>query len=59
MGVGEEEMGEQYGGGRNRENEKVMNKLTKQMKVEVSDFNGKFDPDVFHDWLVSLKNYFE
>jgi len=29
VGVGEEEMGEHLGGGRNRENEKVMNKLTK------------------------------
>jgi len=29
------------------------------MKVEVSDFNGKFDPDVFYDWLVSLEDYFE
>jgi hypothetical protein len=52
-------MREHLGGGRNRENENVMNKLTKQMKVEVSDFNGKFDPDVFHDWLVSLEDYFE
>jgi hypothetical protein len=52
-------MREHLGGGRNRENEKVMNKLTNQMKVEVSNFNGKFDPDVFHDWLVSLEDYFE
>jgi hypothetical protein len=52
-------MGEHLGGGRNRENKKVINKLIKQMKVEVSDFNGKFDPDVFHDWLVSLEDYFK
>ena len=59
IGVGDEEAGEHLGGGRNRQNERVMGELTKRMEVEVSDFNGKFGLDVFHVWLVFLEDYFE
>jgi hypothetical protein len=27
--------------------------------MKVTDFNEKFDHDTFHDWMVSLKDYFE
>jgi len=28
-------------------------------RVDVFDFTGRQDPDVFQDWLVSLEDYFE
>jgi hypothetical protein len=59
MGVSDEKVGEHLGGGRNRQNKRVMGELTTLIKVEVFDFNGKFGLDVFHVWLVFLKDYFE
>lgn len=40
-------------------NKQVFDELTKIVNVEEFDFNGKFDPDAFHDWMVSLDDYFE
>ncbi|KAK0596482.1 hypothetical protein LWI29_016081 [Acer saccharum] len=29
------------------------------MKVEVSDFLGRLNPDAFHDWITTLEDYFD
>jgi hypothetical protein len=42
-----------------KENERVLDELTKKIKVKVTDFNEKFDHNAFHDWMVSIKDYFE
>jgi hypothetical protein len=42
-----------------KENERVLDELIKKIKMKVTDFNEKFDHDTFHDWMVSLKDYFE
>ena len=31
--------------------------MTRRVKVDVPNFNGRFDPNVFVDWLDSLENY--
>ncbi|KAI9181871.1 hypothetical protein LWI28_019506 [Acer negundo] len=36
----------------------VLDEITKRMKVEVSDFLGKLDPDAFYDWITTLEDYF-
>lgn len=33
--------------------------ITKKIKMEVPDFEGKVDPTVFSDWLASIEEYFE
>jgi len=45
--------------GMNFENGRVLDELTKRIKVKVCDFNGKFDYDAFHDCMVPLNHYFE
>jgi len=45
--------------GINTKKMRVLDELTKKIKVKVTDFNEKFDHDAFHDWMVSLKDYFE
>jgi hypothetical protein len=53
-----EEVGEHVGDYRNRDG-RVFDELSRGIRVDVSDFTGRQDPDVFHDWLVSLEDYFE
>jgi len=36
-----------------------LDKLTKRMKVDVPDFLGKLEPNVFEDWLTAIKDYFD
>ena len=36
-----------------------LDELTRKMKVDVQDFSGRLDPDAFHDWIVSLEDYFD
>jgi hypothetical protein len=45
--------------GMNFEKGRVLDELTKRIKVKVCDFNGKFDYDAFHDCMVPLNHYFE
>jgi len=45
--------------GINTKKMRVLDELTKKIKVKVTDFNEKFDHYAFHDWMVSLKDYFE
>lgn len=59
VGMDDEEVGEHLGGNRYRDNGRMVDDFTRNMKVDVTDFNGKFDPDAFHDWMVSLEDYFE
>jgi hypothetical protein len=33
--------------------------ITKQVRVDVSDFHGKLDPCAFQNWLTALEDYFE
>jgi hypothetical protein len=33
--------------------------ITKRVRVEVSDFDGKLDSCAFQDWLTALEDYFE
>ena len=40
-------------------NTQVFDELTKIVNVEEFDLNEKLDPDAFHDWMVSLEDYFE
>ena len=43
---------------RNRD-DRVFDELYRGIRVDVSDFTGIQDLDVFQDWLVSLEDYFE
>ncbi|KAK0583827.1 hypothetical protein LWI29_003545 [Acer saccharum] len=36
-----------------------LDELTKRMKVEVSDFLGRLNPDAFQDWITALEDYFD
>ncbi|KAI9168893.1 hypothetical protein LWI28_003522 [Acer negundo] len=36
-----------------------LDELTKRMKVEVSDFLGRLNPDAFQDWIMALEDYFD
>ncbi|KAH7549905.1 hypothetical protein JRO89_XS13G0103300 [Xanthoceras sorbifolium] len=36
-----------------------LDELTKRMKVEVSDFFGRLNPDAFQDWITVLEDYFD
>jgi hypothetical protein len=29
------------------------------MKVDMSDFYGKLEPDAFEDWLTAIEDYFD
>jgi len=53
-----EEVGEHVGDYRNRDG-RVFDELYRGIRVDVSDFTGIQDLDVFQDWLVSLEDYFE
>ncbi|XP_028056995.1 uncharacterized protein LOC114260987 [Camellia sinensis] len=33
--------------------------ITKKIKMEVPDFEGKVNPTLFHDWLASIEEYFD
>ncbi|KAG5557605.1 hypothetical protein RHGRI_007755 [Rhododendron griersonianum] len=33
--------------------------ITKMIKMEVPDFEGKVNPTLFHDWLASIEEYFD
>ena len=33
--------------------------ITKKVRVEVPNFEGRIDPQVFLDWLTSLERYFD
>ena len=33
--------------------------ITKQVKVNAPEFDGRMDPNVFSDWLVSIEEYFD
>ena len=33
--------------------------ITKQVKVNAPEFDGRMDPNVFTDWLVSIEEYFD
>ncbi|KAL5800191.1 hypothetical protein ACOSQ4_033075 [Xanthoceras sorbifolium] len=72
IGNSEDEREVQFGGGRRRAHKvapmqfhrpdarlEPLGELTKRMKVEVSDFLGKLDPDAFQDWVTALKDYFD
>ncbi|KAL5760092.1 hypothetical protein ACOSQ2_018930 [Xanthoceras sorbifolium] len=37
----------------------VLDEVTKRLKIEVSDFVGKLDPNAFHDWITTLEDYFD
>ncbi|KAL5825099.1 hypothetical protein ACOSQ3_021162 [Xanthoceras sorbifolium] len=36
-----------------------LDELTKRMKVKVSDFLRRLDPDAFQDWVIALEDYFD
>jgi len=36
-----------------------LDELTKRMKVDMSDFYGKLEPDAFEDWLTAIEDYFD
>lgn len=36
-----------------------LDEVTKRMKVKVSDFFGRLNPDAFHDWIIALEDYFD
>ncbi|KAL5737848.1 hypothetical protein ACOSP7_030609 [Xanthoceras sorbifolium] len=36
-----------------------LDELTKRMKVELSDFFGRLNPDAFQDWITALEDYFD
>ncbi|KAL5835139.1 hypothetical protein ACOSQ4_014636 [Xanthoceras sorbifolium] len=36
-----------------------LDELTKRMKVEVSYFFGRLNPDAFQDWITALEDYFD
>ena len=33
--------------------------ITKKIKMEVPDFEGRVDPTAFSDWIASIKEYFD
>ncbi|KAL5753928.1 hypothetical protein ACOSP7_022148 [Xanthoceras sorbifolium] len=37
----------------------VLDEVTKRLKIEVSNFVGKLDPNAFHDWITALEDYFD
>jgi hypothetical protein len=49
VSMDDEEVGEHLGGNRYSDNGRMIDEFTRNMKVEVTDFNGKLDPDDFHD----------
>jgi hypothetical protein len=58
VAIDAEEVGEHVGDYRNRD-DRVFDELYRGIRVDVSDFTGIQDLDVFQDWLVSLEDYFE
>ena len=36
-----------------------LDELTKRMKVDVSNFYGKLEPNAFEDWLTTIEDYFD
>jgi hypothetical protein len=37
----------------------LFDELTKRMKVDVPDFDGKLEPNAFEDWLIVVEDYFD
>lgn len=58
VAIDAEEVGEHVGDYRNRDG-RAFDEISRGIRVDVSDFTGRQDPDVFQDWLVSLEDYFE
>jgi len=58
VAIDAEEVGEHVGDYRNRD-DRVFDQLSRGIRVDMSDFTRRQDPDVFQDWLVSLEDYFE
>lgn len=36
-----------------------MDDAARRVRVDVSDYHGKLEPDVFQDWLMSVEDYFK
>lgn len=36
-----------------------LNELTERIKVDISYFFRKLDPNAFEDWLMAIENYFD
>jgi hypothetical protein len=36
-----------------------MDEAARRVQVDVPDFHGKLEPDVFHDWIMVVEDYFE
>jgi hypothetical protein len=36
-----------------------MDDAARRVRVDVADFQGKFEPHTFQDWLTSLEDYFD
>ena len=53
VAIDAEEVGEHVGDYRNRD-DRVFDQLSRGIRVDMSDFTRRQDPDVFQDWLVSL-----
>jgi hypothetical protein len=39
--------------------ESRMDDAARRVRVDVADFQGKFEPHTFQDWLTSLEDYFD